>query len=44
MSTVTIPSPIHREPELLGQTVVVTAVALASDSKRHVAHVQKGPR
>src|SRR5437660_3472788 len=23
MSTVTIPSPIHREPELLGQTVVV---------------------
>jgi NADP-dependent 3-hydroxy acid dehydrogenase YdfG len=23
MSAVTIPSPIHREPELLGQTVVV---------------------
>src|SRR5438552_17762499 len=23
MSTVTIPSPIHREPELLGQTVVM---------------------
>ena len=23
MSTVLIPSPIHREPELLGQTVVV---------------------
>src|SRR5271167_2863758 len=23
MSTVTIPNPIHREPELLGQTVVV---------------------
>ena len=23
MSTVSIPSPIHREPELLGQTVVV---------------------
>ena len=23
MSTVTIPSPVHREPELLGQTVVV---------------------
>ena len=23
MSTVTIPPPIHREPELLGQTVVV---------------------
>ena len=23
MSTVTIPSPLHREPELLGQTVVV---------------------
>ncbi len=44
MSTVTTPSPIHREPEFLGQTVVVIGVVLASDSKRHVVHVQKGPR
>jgi hypothetical protein len=38
MSTVT-PAPIHREPELLGQTVVVakTTVALPADRLTAVA-------
>ena len=34
MSTATTGSPNQREPELLGQTVVVSAVAPASGSKR----------
>jgi len=41
MSTVPIPASIHREPELLGQTVVVISVAPASYSKRHVVVVGK---
>jgi len=48
MSTVTIPSPIHREPELLGQTVVViggsagigfeTAGRSARKTSHHASH------
>ena len=45
MSTVAIPSPIHRELELLGQTVVVIGGSAGIGfEKRHVVHGQKGPR
>ena len=38
MSIVTIPSPIHREPELLGQTVVVIGGSSGIGFERHVVH------
>ena len=44
MSTVAIPSPIHREPELLGQTVVVIGGSEGIGFERHAAHARKGPR
>jgi hypothetical protein len=44
MSTVSISPPIHREPELSGQTVVVNGGSAGIDSKQHAAHVRKGPR
>ena len=39
MSTVTIPSPIHREPELLGQTVVVIGFETARRARAEGAKV-----
>jgi hypothetical protein len=44
MSAVTIPSPIHREPELLGQTVVVIGGSAGIGFETDAAHVRKGPR
>ena len=38
MSIVTIPSPIHREPELLGKTVVVIGGSSGIGFERHVVH------
>src|SRR6202035_1414178 len=37
MSTVTVPSPLHREPELLGQTVVVIggSAGIGFETARH---------
>lgn len=41
MNTASTSFPIQREPELLGQTVVVIGGSAGSGSKRHAEHVPK---